>query len=568
MLLLLINQVDPEARPTIDQLKVATVALKHGTSLPPFEVSNEAKQRRAEREFAQQRRQELKAKKAHNTVPQRAPVQLNPNSAAARRLAAKRGTAAAPVSSSNTQPATTSEKELDFGNFGNFEKPTALTPAVVTQSGTSGQNDGFGSFEVNFDTDFTTDKTNSTSAAHLFSDADDNVQINSAPVTSHAANDLFFSDSDSVPVVSSNQNDGFGNFDNDNVEGQLIASASTNMTSPDAFFSSTEFQLDVGDVQEGEEEEEQHSPFKTDQMNQFEAGFEFFDEKDGNTEASDRNDEFMTKQFGDVFLHETTPPQPPAEEDFFGTASTSGTTTDNPFDQHHEHVPSHGNSNNSNSNSSSGNQNSFDLFGASEETQTQTTQSISNSSSSSSSFQPPTHDPFDMFASPPVAGGGGGSGYSNNNQQTTANANSNSASVEDMFSFSGEVSSSGTGAGAGTGSASKAASVMQMFNNETAQVDPFAQVQQGQHHHGHGQGQGYSHGYQQQGYPQQHGYQQQQQQQQQQPSQQGFDGYQQPQQGSGYGSYQQQQQYGGGGVRQVNPAVSKDPFGSLMGSLK
>ena len=55
--------VDPEARPSVTQLLEMAKAIHMGKPLPPYEISNEAKLIKAERELEEQQRAALQRKK-------------------------------------------------------------------------------------------------------------------------------------------------------------------------------------------------------------------------------------------------------------------------------------------------------------------------------------------------------------------------------------------------------------------------------------------------------------------------------------------------------------------------
>lgn len=500
--------MDPEARPDIDYLMTATTAVGHGTSIPPYELSAEAKWRRSERVKASTRRQALLDKQAKKAVvPTRAPVQLDPNSAAARRLAAKRGVRSQQTQSSGAT-SSSATSELNFGNFSNFEKPVSTTNAT---------------FEANFDFDTSTNgnagqiqsaPVTSNSANDMFFNESDNFNkddfgddgfggggqsIQEAGATSQSANDMFFSDSDGGTAkhddgfgsFNDKRDDGFSNFDSNEEEefsSNNISAAKDNVTA-DSFFDSAGFDNVV---------KEQHSPFKT-----AGDGFGMFGDDSGENENQD-----LDQGFSNLSVEE----EVTQTHDFFQTESSNTAEVDL--------FSNTGTSNN---------QGNFDLFVSTEEPQQQSQQQ------QSTSFQPPQNDPFDMFSSGPAGAGGGPAGGGGGGE----GGGGGNSLVDDIFASSNSpVSPRKT----------KAASVMQIFDKEASQVDPFANMQQQQRGGYGGRPQQQQGGY--GGYPQQGSY----------------GGYQQQQ--GGYGGQYQQQQYGSGGVRQVPPSGQRDPFGSLMGSLK
>ena len=473
-------QMDPEARPNVDYLLSATTAITHGTALPSYSLSGEARQRKLEREQAATRRQVLMDKKSKKSaVPTRAPVQLDPNSAAARRLAAKRG-GGQPTSSLRTTPPS-STNDLDFGNFGNFEKPAPV--ASSAQSTSDSTADSSQVFATNFDADFADvtpiqSATQTTASVNdmFFSDPGndnddgfgDGVTISAAVVSSDTANDMFFTESSPTEEDSSNhRNDGFSNFDDDDDRFPSTFTAPEVTVSSDSFFDNVAT-------------EEQHSPFKVDD------GFGVSGTDYGFSNLT-VNEDAKHSQSQDFFFTETSANN--TQQDFLFGHDEDTTAKENRTD--------------------------FDFFG--------TTEEHHSSHSQAASFQPPQNDPFDMFTEPPAP---------------PSSSNGSHAAIDDIFSLSNEPNPT----------ASKAANVMQMFNNVPSKNDdPFADVQP--QHHQQRRGSGYN-----------------------MSQQSGYSGYQQ-QQPSGYGGQPQRQhqnqQYGGGGVRQMNPpGGQRDPFGSLMGSLK
>lgn len=83
-------KVDPEARPSCAELIVQLTEILSGRPLPPFVLTEEALQRRKERELKNVVRSDNK-KKVVPVVPQRKGAPPAANSAAAKRLAAKKG---------------------------------------------------------------------------------------------------------------------------------------------------------------------------------------------------------------------------------------------------------------------------------------------------------------------------------------------------------------------------------------------------------------------------------------------------------------------------------------------
>ena len=401
--------MDPEARPTIEQLKSATLAISHGTSLPPFEISDEAKRIKAEREAALQRRQTLQNKKTNlRSVPQRAPVKLDPNSAAARRLAAKRGIRAdSTATSQSTKPS--GNNNWGFGNFDDVNNS-----ATTTFENESNKFDHTASFEGNFDASNSQEQVFTSDS--FFSDEDKNFPSNTN-VSSKNATDMFFTDFDKP--VTSNQDDGFGNFDlNDNDTQQIITPAAETVASSDLFFSVS---LDNNDVEEHVE-----SGVVDIAKND---GFNFFQDDTGGDESNLDHSGFPEMFKESVSIDHNSVAQ--GSTDFFSAPTPS---SDNPFDDDKVNfdVPE------------ATVQSNFDPFGT------------SSQEHSTHSFQPPQNDPFDMFSnSSSLASGSSGGG----------------GSVPTIDIFSSDVTMSEP-----SPNTAKTASVMQMFNS-SSQVDPFAQIQ-------------------------------------------------------------------------------------------
>lgn len=496
--------MDPEARPSIAQVMAATTALSHGTSLPPFEISAEAKQHKAQREMAKQRRVELMTKQSNNNkkcAPHRAPVQLDPNSAAARRLAAKRGTAQSTTIAATVN--TTSSDDVNFGNFGDFD---ASTPSRKTE-----QDVGFATFETNFENFSVQDNT--ATSDQFFGNADDDNDngggvINNAPVTSSSADDMFFSEpapafGTGVSDVSSNQDDddGFSNF-NDSFDpnaigasdGFISAAKETNIQSDDLFFSSPSLGI------EEQSEENGGNSFEFSENSYSNDGFGQFDDNAVGGDAMRTNDV--------NFFEGTSTDVNPFDDSVGESVPTPATGFGHDSDGFNAFAPSEGVFQ------------SHDIGSFDDPPQTQT-------QAPEVSFNPPQNDPFDMFSSSSVFTGGA----SSRSSAATAPASDN-----DLFSFTAGISSGEVlqpSPSATSIPSSKAANVMEMFSSGGT-VDPFAHVQQQPQSHHHQQPQRYQ---------QQH--------------------YQHP---SGQG-YPRQGNNNGGGVRQMNPAGKADPFGSLMGPL-
>lgn len=128
--------VDPEARPNVEELFLAISALATGKPLPQYEISAEALQIKREREESNRRR-EQKTKKSYVSQPavpvRKAPVELSGNSVAARRLAAKQGL---PVQSITHQQASTfdsfSNNTVFHGN--KSSSVSSMTPHVESSN--------------------------------------------------------------------------------------------------------------------------------------------------------------------------------------------------------------------------------------------------------------------------------------------------------------------------------------------------------------------------------------------------------------------------------------------------
>lgn len=125
-------QVDPEARPSIQQCLECVSSLAAGQPLPSHPLSEEALRRREERIAAGILR-ENKKKKAVAVPPARPKITaLDSNSVAARRLAAKRGQA--PLATKTKQLADSSNQEAFVADFGSFT-PSAELGALSVGEG-------------------------------------------------------------------------------------------------------------------------------------------------------------------------------------------------------------------------------------------------------------------------------------------------------------------------------------------------------------------------------------------------------------------------------------------------
>lgn len=113
--------MDPEARPSLDEIFDALSAAASGNPLPPYQLSEIAIQRKQERENASKRREQKTQKKSSNSnfIPARKePISLASNSVAARRLAAKKGVDGNPLSQHVTNDALSSSSFVTtFADF-------------------------------------------------------------------------------------------------------------------------------------------------------------------------------------------------------------------------------------------------------------------------------------------------------------------------------------------------------------------------------------------------------------------------------------------------------------------
>jgi hypothetical protein len=105
--------MDPEARPSLAETLYAIKAIAMGSPLPPYELSDQAKEKKEERRQAQLRRANQTQKKSA-ALPTRDHVPLAANSVAARRLAAKRGGTAATSEGSFSAPIASASSSSSF----------------------------------------------------------------------------------------------------------------------------------------------------------------------------------------------------------------------------------------------------------------------------------------------------------------------------------------------------------------------------------------------------------------------------------------------------------------------
>lgn len=157
--------MDPEARPSCAELISQLAEIYAGRPLPPFMLSEEALQRRKEREAKNVVRSDSR-KKAAPVVPQRKGAPPSANSAAAKRLAAKKGdvlTSPAPIDSfgpssngggssfdpfaENADPHFDAQPISVLGNNSDFDPfaDDSSTSTVVRQPSFSGTRSSFSS---------------------------------------------------------------------------------------------------------------------------------------------------------------------------------------------------------------------------------------------------------------------------------------------------------------------------------------------------------------------------------------------------------------------------------------
>jgi AP2-associated kinase len=136
----------PEARPTIFELLLAMREVSKGSPLPPYELSAEALQRRAERIAADEVRK-IKAKKKPNATPIDTKRSAPPsaNSVAAKRLAAKRGVSVDANDNSLILDPSSSFQEDLFSSSSVGTKNAAFSPG--NDAADFGQDIGFDPFD-------------------------------------------------------------------------------------------------------------------------------------------------------------------------------------------------------------------------------------------------------------------------------------------------------------------------------------------------------------------------------------------------------------------------------------
>eukprot|EP00604_Paraphysomonas_vestita_P002304 CAMPEP_0174817966 /NCGR_PEP_ID=MMETSP1107-20130205/547_1 /TAXON_ID=36770 /ORGANISM="Paraphysomonas vestita, Strain GFlagA" /LENGTH=365 /DNA_ID=CAMNT_0016029191 /DNA_START=795 /DNA_END=1892 /DNA_ORIENTATION=+ len=218
--------LDPEARPTITEIRSAIKAISQGDPLPPYELSEVAQQRKEERRLSQLKRANQGQKKAA-VLPTREHVPLAANSVAARRLAAKRsgatpGTGVDVIGSvphpGYASTSTTSASSSSSADFLFDDQPIVSAPASSSKQ-TANELDFFGT---------STTSTTSSAPAPKASTSNDFFDAFSTPSTTTSA-----------PVASSSaQVDLFGSQD---LFSSAPQSQSQSQNKPSATSASTPF---------------------------------------------------------------------------------------------------------------------------------------------------------------------------------------------------------------------------------------------------------------------------------------------------------------------------------------
>jgi hypothetical protein len=149
------SKVDPEARPSCSELITQLAEIYAGRPLPPFVLTEEALQRRKEREAKNVVRSDPR-KKVVQAVPQRKGAPPAVNSAAAKRLAAKKGEVVTSSASSGfdvdfTDNSTSFVASSDNNGFDPFvsEGDDAFSSPPITMSTNSNNFGGFDPFADN-----------------------------------------------------------------------------------------------------------------------------------------------------------------------------------------------------------------------------------------------------------------------------------------------------------------------------------------------------------------------------------------------------------------------------------
>mmetsp|Transcript_15865 Transcript_15865/g.23892 ORF Transcript_15865/g.23892 Transcript_15865/m.23892 type:complete len:604 (-) Transcript_15865:166-1977(-) len=238
ILIMRLLDMEPEARPSVPQIAEAINAILTGAPLPPYELSDIAKQRKQERIDAQNRRAQLQKKKTPNVLPTREHVPLAANSVAARRLAAKRAggggitevAGAIPHPGYASKPSTAPTSSAREGGSDMFFSTESSEPAPIRPAAPS-TSDGLDLFDsspassqampsqsatassASFFDDFATPATNasSQSSADPFTSNDFFSAASTAPQSKAPAPSAEFDAfGDSAPVASTGSTSGTG----------------------------------------------------------------------------------------------------------------------------------------------------------------------------------------------------------------------------------------------------------------------------------------------------------------------------------------------------------------------
>eukprot|EP01041_Mallomonas_annulata_P003148 gene3148-6189_t len=200
--------VDPEARPTVDELLESVTALGSGAVMPEIPLNAAALECRAARMANETRRMvPVAAKKPPAPTAPRPPVALDPQSVAARRLKARNNSfdvVSTPIKSQTAfssldnpgQRSTSGDLLCGFGFEDSFSSSLNVSKNTTTSTSTSGiSSDMFFIEDPLFATPFNTDNTSTSSA---WSDVTQNTSDNTTLSSS-----LFDSDPFAQPLTSS-----------------------------------------------------------------------------------------------------------------------------------------------------------------------------------------------------------------------------------------------------------------------------------------------------------------------------------------------------------------------------
>jgi hypothetical protein len=197
--------VDPEARPSADQAFQALSAVATGSPLPPYNLSAEALQRRQEREEAAKKREIKTAakKQVAPVIPQRAaPAQLDANSVAARRLAAKKGIVLPPAPPVSTSKPPIAPSQIPMS--AQVSPPVQAFPPLDSFSSQASFDASFADFDAFASPPpLSTSMPTSNSLVDMsgFSQSNDFFSPSSTTATATApvSADMFFDDDDQTP---------------------------------------------------------------------------------------------------------------------------------------------------------------------------------------------------------------------------------------------------------------------------------------------------------------------------------------------------------------------------------